>query len=80
MKQWRATLQTALVDRHGFDAAHVRMLVDETVTGGTTGSAVNVKAVFSEIRKTAAKDDLVLLVLLALYMPIFSLSKAVLKN
>ena len=64
MKQWRATLQTALVDRHGFDAAHVRMLVDETVTGGTTGSAANVKAVFSEIRKTAAKDDLVLLVLL----------------
>jgi hypothetical protein len=40
------------------------MLVDETITGGTTGSAANVKAVFSEIRKTAASDDLVLLVLL----------------
>lgn len=64
MKQWRATLQTALVERHGFDAAHVRMLVDETITGGTTGSAANVKAVFSEIRKTAGSDDLVLLVLL----------------
>jgi hypothetical protein len=64
MKQWRAALQTALVDRHGFDEAQVRMLVDETVTGGTTGSAANVKSVFSEIRKTAGKDDLVLLVLL----------------
>jgi hypothetical protein len=64
MKQWRTTLQTALVERHGFDAANVRMLVDETVSGGTTGSAANVKAVFSEIRKTAAKDDLVVVVLL----------------
>jgi hypothetical protein len=64
MKQWRATLQSALVDRHGFDPQRVRMLVDETVTGAVTASAVNVKAVFSEIRKTATKDDFVLVVLL----------------
>jgi len=63
MKQWRSTLQSALVDRYGFDAARVRVLVDESVSGGTTGSAANVKFVFSEIRKTASADDLVLLVL-----------------
>jgi len=63
MQQWRSTLQSALVDRYGFDAARVRVLVDESVSGGTTGSAANVKAVFSEIRKTASPDDLVLLVL-----------------
>ena len=64
MKQWRAALQSALVDRHGFDAKNVRLLTDESVQGGTTGSAVNVKAAFAELRKTLANDDLVLLVLL----------------
>lgn len=64
MKQWRSTLQTALVERHGFDAAHVRMLVDETDTTGTRATAANVKAVFSEIRKGATKEDLVFVLLL----------------
>jgi hypothetical protein len=64
MQQWRSTLQTALVERHGFDAAHVRMLVDETVTGGTSATAANVKALFSEIRKGATKDDLVFVLLM----------------
>ena len=64
MKQWRAALQTALVNRYGFDAKNVRVLTDESVTGGTPASAANVKAAFSEIRKTATKDDLLLVVLL----------------
>jgi len=64
MRQWRATLATALVDRYGFDAAHLRVLVDESVEGGTVGSAANVKAAFSEIRKTTASEDLVLVILL----------------
>ncbi len=64
MKQWRATIQSTLVDRYGFEARHVRVLTDESVSGGTTGSAANVKAAFSELRKTATKDDLLLLILL----------------
>jgi hypothetical protein len=64
MKQWRAALQTALANRYGFDAKNVRVLTDESVTGGTAGSAANVKAAFGEIRKTATKDDLLLVVLL----------------
>jgi hypothetical protein len=64
MKQWRAALQSALVDRHGFDASSVRVLTDESVQGGTTGSAVNVKAAFTELRKVVSKDDLLLVVLL----------------
>ena len=64
MKQWRSTLQNALVNRYGFTAANVRVLTDESVAGGTTGSAANVKAALSEIRKAATKDDLLLVVLL----------------
>lgn len=64
MKQWRAALQSALVERHGFKSGDVRVLTDESVTGGVTGSSANVKAALSEIRKTATKDDLFLLVLL----------------
>ncbi len=64
MQQWRQTLQSALVDRYGFDAANVKVLVDEAAEGGTVGSAANVKTALSEIRKAAGKDDLVLVVLL----------------
>jgi hypothetical protein len=64
MKQWRAGLQTALVDRHGFDAKNVRALTDEAESGGLTGSAANVKAAFAELRKSATRDDLVLVILL----------------
>jgi hypothetical protein len=64
LKQWRSSLQTALVNRYGFEAANVRVLTDESVTGGTTGSAANVKAALTEIRKVATKDDLLLVVLL----------------
>ncbi|MCC7034166.1 MAG: hypothetical protein IT179_15195 [Acidobacteria bacterium] len=64
MKQWRSTLQASLVDRYGFDAARLRVLVDESVSGGTTGSAANVKTVLGEIRTVASADDLVLLILL----------------
>jgi len=64
MKQWRASLQTTLVNRYGFDEKNVRVLTDESVAGGTTGSAANVKAALSEIRKIATKDDLLLVVLL----------------
>jgi hypothetical protein len=64
MKQWRSTLQTTLVTRYGFDAKHVHVLTDESVTGGSAGSAANLKAAFSEIRKVATKDDLLFVVLI----------------
>lgn len=64
MKQWRAGLQTALVERHGFDARNVRVLTDETETGATTGTAANLKAAFGEVRKSATRDDLVVVILL----------------
>jgi hypothetical protein len=64
MRDWRAGIQSALIDRYGFDAAHVRVLVDETVKTGETANADNVRKLFAEIRKGATKDDFVLLVLL----------------
>jgi hypothetical protein len=64
MKQWRASLQSALVDRHGFEAKNIRVLTDESVQGGTTGSSANVKAAFGELRKILTNDDLLLVVLL----------------
>ena len=64
MKTWRADLQSALVDRYGFKADNVRQLVDETIKGGETANAANVRKVFSEIKGKGAKDDFVLVVLL----------------
>ncbi len=64
MRDWRGGLQQALVERYGFDAAHVRVFVDETVKTGEAGTAENMRKVFGEIRKAAAKDDSVLVVLL----------------
>ena len=39
MRDWRAGIQSALIDRYGFDAAHVRTFVDETVKTGEVGNA-----------------------------------------
>jgi hypothetical protein len=63
MQQWRTALRAALVDRYGFDAAHVRLLVDETVKDGVNATAVNLRAVLGEVKKAATKEDFVLLVL-----------------
>ena len=64
MKTWRADLQSALVDRYGFKAEHVRVLVDETVKTGEAANAANVRKLFGEIKARGAKDDFVLVVLL----------------
>lgn len=64
MKTWRGDLQTALVDRYGFKAENVRVLVDETIKTGEAANAANVRKVFSEIKARGAKDDFVLVVLL----------------
>ncbi len=64
MRGWREGLRSAMVDRYGFKAEHVRLLVDESVTTGEKGSADNVRKLFTEIKKTGTKDDFVLVVLL----------------
>ena len=64
MKTWRADLQSALVDRYGFKAENVRVLVDETVKTGEPANAANVRKLFGEIKAKGAKDDFVLVVLL----------------
>jgi hypothetical protein len=64
MKTWRADLQSALLDRYGFKAENVRMLVDESVKTGEPANAANVRRVFGEIKAKGAKDDFLLVVLL----------------
>ncbi len=64
MKEWRDGLRSAMVDRYGFKAEHVRLLVDETAAAAEKGSADNVRKVFADIKKGGTKDDFVLVVLL----------------
>ncbi len=64
MREWRSGLQSALVDRYGFTAEHVRVFVDETVKTGEPANAANIRKVFGEIKGQGAKDDFVLVVLL----------------
>ena len=64
MRDWREGLRSAMVDRYGFKAEQVRLLVDESVATGDKGSAENVRKVFTEIKKGGSKDDFVLVILL----------------
>lgn len=64
MAEWRNTLRAALVDRYGFAADNVRVLVDETVKTGDQGTAQNVRTGLSALRKQLTRDDLLLVVLL----------------
>jgi hypothetical protein len=64
MATWRADLQKALVDRYQFKPEFVKTLVDEAAKSGERASAANVRALFSEIKKTSTKDDFVFIVLL----------------
>jgi hypothetical protein len=64
MASWRNDLRAALVDRYQFKPEFVKVLVDEAATAGDRGSADNVRKLFAEVRKTGAKDDFVLVVML----------------
>ena len=64
MRDWRASLVSALVDRYGFPADKVRTLVDETVKTGEQGTAENVRKAMAEMRKQLTRDDLLLIILL----------------
>lgn len=64
MAAWRSDLRSALVDRYGFKAEHVKLLVDEAAKSGERATTANVRSLFAEIRKAGSKEDFVLVVLL----------------
>lgn len=64
MREWRTGISSALVDRYGFSADKVRMLVDETVKTGEQGTAVNLRKMVGEIRQGLTRDDVLLIILL----------------
>ena len=64
MATWRADLRAALVDRYGFKAEHVKLLVDEAAKSGDRATTANVRNLFAEIKKAGSKEDFVLVVLL----------------
>jgi hypothetical protein len=64
MAGWRTDLRAALVDRYQFKPEFVKTFVDEAATSGEKGTAENVRKFFGEIKKTSAKDDFVLVVML----------------
>ncbi len=64
MATWRSDLRSALVDRYGFRAEHVKLLVDEAAKTGDRATLANVRSLFAEIRKAGSTEDFVLVVLL----------------
>ena len=64
MATWRSDLRSALVDRYGFKAEHVKLLVDEAAKSGDRATTANVRSLFAEIKKAGSKEDFVLVVLL----------------
>src|SRR6478735_5455427 len=64
MAGWRNDLRAALIDRYHFNPEFVKVLVDEAAASGEKGNAENVRKLFAEVKKNAAKDDFILIVLL----------------
>jgi hypothetical protein len=64
MRDWRASLTSALVDRYGFQKDKVRVFADETVKTGEQGTAENVRKVVGELRKQLTREDLLLVILI----------------
>ncbi|MGH9221571.1 MAG: hypothetical protein ACRD1W_19860 [Vicinamibacterales bacterium] len=64
MATWRTDLRSALVDRYGFKAEHVKLLVDEAARAGDRATTASVRSLFAEIKKSGSKEDFVLIVLL----------------
>lgn len=64
MAEWRNGIRSALVDRYGFAADNVRLLVDETVKTGEQGSAQNARSAMAALRKQLTREDLLLIVFL----------------
>ena len=64
MAEWRNGLRSALVDRYGFAADKVRVLVDETVKSGEQATAQNVRTTIAAVRKQLTAEDVLFIVLL----------------
>jgi len=64
MAEWRNGIRAALVDRYGFTADKVRMLVDETVKTGEQATAQNVRSTLAALRKQLTAEDVLIIVLL----------------
>ena len=64
MATWRNELRTALINRYQFKPEFVKVFVDEAAASGERGSAENVRKLFAEIKKTATRDDFILIVML----------------
>jgi len=64
MATWRNELRTTLINRYQFKPEFVKVLVDEAATSGDRGTGENVRKLFAEVKKTASKDDFVLIVML----------------
>jgi hypothetical protein len=64
LQSWRTELQTALVDRYGFAATRVQVLVDETTKTGEQATAKALRQAVSEVRRQIGRDDLFLVILL----------------
>ena len=64
MAEWRNAIGSALVDRYGFAADDVRVLVDETVKTADQATAQNVRSAIGGYRKQLTAQDLLLVVLL----------------
>ncbi len=61
MKKWRSGTWSALVDRYGFAKDKVRVFVDETDKTGEQGTAANVRAALTEVKKQLTRDDVLLI-------------------
>jgi hypothetical protein len=64
MRDWRATLTSALVDRYGFTRERVRVFVDETIKTAEQATADNVRKAMAELRKQLTRDDVLMIVLI----------------
>ena len=64
MAGWRNELRASLISRYQFKPEFVKVLVDEAAASGEKGNAENVRKLFAEVKKSATKDDFILIVLL----------------
>ena len=60
---WRASLITTLRDRFGYPQDHIVLLADEEAPGIRRSTRENVRAALADLRRRAARDDVVLVLL-----------------
>jgi hypothetical protein len=60
---WRASFITTLRDRFGYPEDHIVLLADEEAPGIRRSTRENVRAALADLRRRAARDDVVLVLL-----------------